>query len=249
MTAAARGRILGVDVDLLDWRSLATAAERLLEQARLGRYSTILYANPETLVAAQVDSKLHLALASADLVLADSVGISLAARLLGFKVPVRMGGTEPFVRLLTLAEQGGYLVYFLGATAEVNAKVVARASREHPQLRMAGAHHGHLPCSELDRLLAQIASAAPDLIFLALGCPRQERLALAMSGRLSGAVVMAVGGTFDFYSGSISRAPTWMTGAGLEWFYRLLRQPSRLRRQLALPLFCWLVLRQRWRQA
>ncbi len=156
-----------------------------------------------------------------------------------------MAGVDFTWEMLSALAGSGRSVYLLGGTAEESAGA-AQAIRERlPSLAIAGQRDGYFRRPETDAVIEAINAASPDVLLVAMGFPRQEEWIASNLPRLNVRVAVAEGGSLSFISGTTSRAPRWMRRAGLEWLFRLLRQPSRLRRQMALPVFVWLVLRQR----
>jgi N-acetylglucosaminyldiphosphoundecaprenol N-acetyl-beta-D-mannosaminyltransferase len=158
-----------------------------------------------------------------------------------------MAGVDLTWEMLSQLDAIEAAVYLLGGTRDE-----LRGAREHiedsfQRLRIVGAHTGHFNTrgTENETVVAEINSAAPNILLVAMGFPLQERWIAENLPRLTVNVAVAEGGSFSFISGATRRAPAWMRRSGLEWLFRLLRQPWRIRRQLALPLFVWLVLRQR----
>jgi N-acetylglucosaminyldiphosphoundecaprenol N-acetyl-beta-D-mannosaminyltransferase len=172
---------------------------------------------------------------------------SLVVRPSALRWPLReaMAGVDFTWEMLKALAESGRSVYLLGGTAEESAGA-AQAIRERlPSLTIAGARDGYFRSPDTEAVVEAINAASPDVLLVAMGFPRQEKWIAANLPRLNVHVVVAEGGSLSFISGAARRAPRWMRRAGLEWLFRLLRQPSRLRRQLALPVFVWLVLRQR----
>ncbi len=162
-----------------------------------------------------------------------------------------MAGVDLTWEMLAALDGAGASVFLLGGTrAEVDGARSA-IERRFQRLRVAGLHEGHFqargPGNE--RVVAEINAARPQVLLVAMGFPRQERWIARNLPALDIRVAVAEGGSFSFMAGTTRRAPHWMRGAGLEWLFRLLRQPWRLRRQLALPVFVWLVVRERLRAA
>ncbi len=162
-----------------------------------------------------------------------------------------MAGVDLTWEMLGALDEAGAGVFLLGGTlAEVDG---ARAAieRRFQRLRVAGSHAGHFAVRgpESERIVAEINAARPQVLLVAMGFPRQEKWIAQNLARLDVRVAVAEGGSFSFMAGTARRAPRWMRRAGLEWLFRLLRQPWRLRRQMALPVFVWLVFRERLRRA
>lgn len=244
--APARPRVvvLGVSFDVVDLDGATAAVQRL---AATPQPHLVVTANPEAVIAAQHDPALARAMAGASLVVADGIGVVWASRRSGRPLPARVPGIELLDRLLAEAAREAAPVFFLGGAPGVaEAAAIASAAR-HPGLVVAGTHHGFFRHDSGDEaaVVARIRAARSVYLFAGLGMPLQEKWLhrhLASSGV---AVAMGVGGSLDVLSGRVPRAPRWIHRLHAEWLYRLLRQPSRWRRQLALLRFVTLVLRRR----
>jgi N-acetylglucosaminyldiphosphoundecaprenol N-acetyl-beta-D-mannosaminyltransferase len=179
---------------------------------------------------------------SAHLTLPDSIGIVWGARLLGFAIKGRVPGIDLMDDLFRLASGRGYRVYFLGATQGVIEEAARRLKERLPSLKIVGWHDGYLDPVENFKVIEEIKSLSPDMLFVGMGAVRQERW---LSDNLRGLGVplcMGVGGSFDVLSGRLMRAPLWMRRCGLEWLYRMVREPRRLVNMLSLSRFVlWVV--------
>jgi N-acetylglucosaminyldiphosphoundecaprenol N-acetyl-beta-D-mannosaminyltransferase len=192
------------------------------------------------------DARLAAIVRSCTLVNADGQAIVWAARLLGAHLPERVAGIDLFQRLLALAEQRAYSVYFLGATPKVVAELERRARELHPRLHIAGTHHGYFTAEQEEDRVAEIAGLQPDLLFVALPSPRKEYWLAANLERLGATFAMGVGGSFDVLAGRTRRAPLWMQRLGLEWSHRFAQEPRRMWRRYLVGnvRFALLVLRE-----
>ncbi|HEY5641104.1 MAG TPA: WecB/TagA/CpsF family glycosyltransferase [Dehalococcoidia bacterium] len=172
---------------------------------------------------------------------------SLVFRPSALRRPLReaMAGVDLTWEMLEALAASGRSVYLLGGMADESAGAVRAVRERLPSLTIAGARDGYFRSRDAENVAEAINAASPDVLLVALGFPRQEKWIAENLPRLKVRVAVAEGGSFSFISGATARAPRWMRRGGLEWLFRLLRQPSRLRRQLALPVFVWLVLRQR----
>lgn len=245
---ASGGRvvILGVPVDCVTMDEAVARAEAFLSaHAADGRPRLVMTPNPEIIYAAQRDGALLEILRNADLAVPDGAGVVWAARLLGNPVPERVTGIDLLERLLALAAARGYRVYFLGTRSEVMARAVEAACGRFPGLQVVGSHHGYFTSAEEPAVVAGVRKARPDFLFVGMGAPRDQKWLWRHREELGVPVAMGVGGSFDVLAGVTRRAPRWMRDAHLEWLFRLLQQPWRWRRMLALPRFAWMV----WRQA
>jgi len=201
--------------------------------------------NPEFVMLARRDREFRSILRDASLRVPDAIGMMVGARILGRRFPERVPGVELVLALSRAAAARGDRLFLLGAAPGVAEAAAARLAAEAPGLQVAGTFAGDSTEDGDTETLARVCAANPDVILVAYGAPSQERWAarnLAVSGA---AVAIGVGGTFDYLAGRVRRAPPLMRRVGLEWLFRLVAQPRRARRMLALPLFLGHVLRQR----
>ncbi len=237
--------ILGVRVDQADYDDLLDTVDAFVKASTPHQIVTL---NPEMLVAAHDDPTFRRILNSADLNVADGVGLTLAARWLGSPLPERVTGSDGIYRLATHCDRQRHRLFLLGAAPGVAQRVAERLTALNPGLIVAGAYAGSPRAEEEEDLIARVRAAAPHLLLVAYGVPAEEKWIARNRERLGVPVMIGVGGGFDFVAGVTRRAPPWMRRAGLEWLYRLIREPWRWRRQLALPRFVALVAREALRR-
>ena len=231
--------VLGVAFDALTLTEAEERADALL-RARKGGY--IVTANPEIVLHSREDAAYAAAVNGADLVLADGVGDLYAARLLKTPLPERVAGSDLTPRLLSrLAERGGS-VFLYGARPGVAERAGEALRSSCPGLRIAGTENGYI--SDETALFTALDKEQPDLLLLGLGVPRQE-LWMARNRQRTNAVMIGVGGLLDVFAGDIPRAPEAWQRLGLEWLYRLLREPKRIKRMIRLPEILLLAARER----
>ena len=231
--------ILGVAFDAL---TLGEAEERADALLCSGAGGYIVTANPEIVLRCREDAAYAAAVNGAKLVLADGVGDLCAARILGTPLPGRVAGADLVPRLLArLAERGGS-VFLYGARPGVAERAGESLQSACPGLRIAGTENGYI--SDETALLEALEREKPDLLLLGLGAPRQE-LWMAENRQRTSAVMIGVGGLLDVFAGDIPRAPETWQRLGLEWLYRLLREPRRFKRVIRLPKILFLALRER----
>ena len=231
--------ILGVAFDAL---TLGEAEERADALLCSGAGGYIVTANPEIVLRCREDAAYAAAVNGAELVLADGVGDLCAARILGTPLPGRVAGADLVPRLLArLAERGGS-VFLYGARPGVAERAGESLQSACPGLRIAGTENGYI--SDETALLEALEREKPDLLLLGLGAPRQE-LWMAENRQRTPAVMIGVGGLLDVFAGDIPRAPESWQRLGLEWLYRLLREPRRFKRVIRLPKILLLALRER----
>ncbi|MEJ2735596.1 MAG: WecB/TagA/CpsF family glycosyltransferase [Anaerolineae bacterium] len=234
--------VLGVRVDDVTYEDLMLQVDAYVSSRQPHQIVTL---NAEMLVAAHEDPALGQILNAADLNVADSVGVMLAARMLGLRLRERVTGSDGIYRLATHCAQRGYRPFFLGAAPSVADVVAERLVTANPDLEVAGAYAGSPHPKDEDDIAERVRATAPDLLFVAYGVPVEEKWIARNRERLGVPVMVGVGGSFDFVAGLTKRAPAWMQRVGLEWLHRLVHEPWRWRRQLALPRFAVLVLKQR----
>jgi N-acetylglucosaminyldiphosphoundecaprenol N-acetyl-beta-D-mannosaminyltransferase len=233
--------VLGAPVACL---TLAEAARTVAGCVREGRPRQVITLNPEYLYRAQSEPELMEILHRADLVTADGVGIVWAARRAGNPVPERVAGIDLLLRLAAEAGMHRWRVFLLGAAPGVAEAAGRELAARYPGLTVAGTHHGYFRPEEELAVIAKVRQSRADLLFVALGAPRQEIWAARHLEALNVPVVMGVGGSLDVLAGRVRRAPAWLRRLHLEWLGRLLMDPKRWRRQLVLPKFALLVIRR-----
>ncbi len=235
--------ILGVPVHRITFRQALEDIQRMVEEGERGY---IVTANPEIIVRAYRDRAYRRVIRGARQVWPDGVGVLLAARLLGAPIPERVTGSDGVPLIARRAAREGWRVYFLGARPGVAEAAARRLQQQYPGLTVVGAEPGD-PRAEYDPVIRErINAARPHILFVAYGAPKQEWWMARNMPHLRANVAIGVGGAFDFIVGVQKRAPRLWRRLGLEWLWRLLLEPRRWRRQLALPQFAWLVVRQRW---
>ncbi|NLJ56530.1 MAG: WecB/TagA/CpsF family glycosyltransferase [Firmicutes bacterium] len=233
--------ILGVPVDRL---TLQQAVGQICHAWNEGRFLHVVTANAEMLYRCQQDRELKEIIKGAELVTADGAGVVLASRVLKRAVPERVAGFDLMLACLKEAARTGYPLYLLGSRQSVLEQAAAKARQDYPGINIVGCHHGFFQATEEEAILEEICSLRPALLLVALGVPKQEKWIARYRKRLPPGAVIGVGGSFDVLAGAVRRAPLWMQRAGLEWFYRLWKEPARLGRTAALPLFLLAVFRQ-----
>lgn len=231
--------ILGVSIHKL---TRADVFDIVKARHRSGTPTWIVTANAELVMRAKDDEQIVAALQQADLRLADGSGIVWGARKLGGHLPERLPGVEIAEELVVWARDAGLSVYFLGAQPGVAEEAIAKLRQKYPGLKVAGHHHGYFDKAQEAEVLAEIRGVKPDILLVALGAPRQELWLARHFTELGVSVAVGVGGSLDVWSGRVKRAPAWMGERGLEWLYRLIKEPRRAKRMLALPRFVYWVL-------
>jgi len=184
------------------------------------------------------------ALINADLRLADGIGIVLASRFIGNTIPERVRGYDTIFALLERLDKKNrkHTAYFLGGPPGTAEKAKAQMESRFPTLTVVGCHHGYFTPDDEPAILEELNRLQPDIMLICTGMPRAEIWAHA-NRDIPARISLCLGGTMDIMAGNIKLTPSWIRKLGLEWLYRLIRQPSRIKRQLDIPRFIFAVLR------
>ena len=223
--------IMGVQFDNLTREEAARAGERLLAE---DKFHYVVTPNPEFLLAAEKDPAFLAVLNGADLVLPDGVGVVYSAKILGRPLKGRVPGIEFAEDMLACLDKTGGRLYLLGAKPGVAEEAGRRILERFPNIVLCGTQDGYFKDEEA--ALLKVAAARPELLFVCLGAPKQEKW-MARWGRHTGArLAVGLGGALDVFAGNVERAPESWRKLGLEWAYRLKKEPRRAGRMAKLPL-------------
>jgi len=233
--------VLGSPVDCVDMSEALAELERLLEA---GPCRLVVTVNPESLMRARRDAEFADVLREAALRVPDGWGAAWALRRAGCTAGA-VPGADLAVEVAGLCARRGWSLFLLGGEPGVAEAAGARLRGLHPGLRLAGCEAGSPAVDDDAEVAGRVAASGADAVLVAYGQPRQELWIRRNAARLPARVAIGVGGTFDYLSGRVPRAPAWMRSHGLEWLYRLVRQPWRARRMAVLPVYALLVLTRR----
>lgn len=220
------------------------AVQRVTTLLERRRFAHVVTFGSEMAMFARRHPAYKQAVNAADVVVPDTVGILYAARMLGRPLPERVAGVELVDRICRVCARSGTGVFLLGGAPGVAEAAAHTLRTGHPSLDVTGTQDGYFTSTEQPAVLSAIASSGAGLLLVGLGFPRQELWVREHAADLQGIVCIGVGGTLDVLSGRLARAPAFMRRLGLEWFYRLMREPHRFRRQLVLPQFALLAMTQ-----
>lgn len=234
--------IFGIRVSKVDMK--ATVAY-LTEAVRAREPHQVITANPIMVMTALENPAYLEIMKSAELVVPDGTGVVWAANYCHEPVAERVAGFDLLHELLHEGESYGWKVYLLGSTAEVIRETASRLQTKYPGIVIAGYHDGFFGPEEDEEIITGIIKTRPDLLFVARGADSQEPWIAKYKSRLNIPVMMGVGGSFDVISGKSKRAPIVFQKLRAEWLYRLLKEPTRYKRMLALPKFAVKVLRDK----
>lgn len=229
--------ILGVQVCVTDYPQIKTAIKEDLEAQRKAFLVAI---NPEKILKARKDEALKNLLNNATYQIADGVGVVYASKLRGGKIRSRVTGIDSMKMLCELSDENGYRIFMYGAKEEILQKAKEKLIETYPNIQIAGTMNGYQ--KDKQAVVDAINESKADIVLVAMGSPRQENWIVENMNTVCAKVFQGVGGSFDVVSGTIPRAPQWMQKCGLEWLFRLLREPKRIGRQIHLVSFLFLAL-------
>ena len=223
--------ILGISFDDLTREEAKEAGAALLHSPD---FHYVVTPNPEFSLAADKDLEFQKILNRADLALPDGIGVVYSAKILGTPLKGRVTGFDFACDMLDVLDEMGGRLYLLGAKPGVAEEAGRRILETHPNIVLCGTHDGYFRDS--DPVAREVAQAQPDLLFVCLGAPKQEKW-ISRFGLLTGAkLAIGLGGALDVFAGNVERAPEQWQKAGLEWAYRLKKEPKRIGRMAKLPL-------------
>lgn len=199
------------------------------DYVRVGKFHSGSGINADQLVKINESQTFKGIMQKSDILFADGMSVVVAANLLRTPLPERVGATDVFENLLSLAVEKGYGVFFLGTTDKILAKAIEHYRSTYKGLKISGYHHGYWQPNEDDAIVEKINECSPDLLFLGISSPKKEEFIERSKHKLkSVSFALGVGGAFDIHAGEHARAPVWMQKLFLEWFFRLLQEPRRL---------------------
>ncbi len=228
-------------IKVTPFASYPHAAACIENRIRRGQKTFCCAINPEKIYKSRHDPELRDLLGKIDIGICDGIGAALAIRLLYGRKITRCTGVDLFLELMTLGGQKSMRVFLLGASPEINEEAAKKLMDRFPGIQIAGRQHGFFKDSEA--VIEQINSSRADMLFVAMGSPRQEYWIRDHRDKINTPYCMGVGGTLDVISGRTKRAPWIFRKTGTEFLFRLISEPKRWKRQLVLPLFMLDVLR------
>lgn len=235
--------ILGVLIDNLTLGQTLEKLEGYLESARK---HYIVTPNPEMVVMSQRDLEFQKILNVADIAIPDGFGLIWAAKILGLDLSCRVAGTDLVEKVCQKSAAKGFSIFFLGAEKGVAERAKKRLEAKYPGVKIVGTLSGNPgPAADYQTQTIVNQYGQIDFLMVAFGAPNQEKWIQRNLGKLKAKIAIGVGGALDYLSGDKKRAPLWIRKMGFEWFFRLLSEPWRFKRQLRLPYFAFLVLKEK----
>lgn len=224
--------IMGVGFDSL---TLDEAVKRAQELMKERRAAYVVTPNPEIVMTCWENPAAQIAVQNADLVLPDGIGVVYGAKILGTPLKSKLPGIDFASALMDRMAKEGGRIFLLGAKPGVAKTAGEKLEKQFPGLVVCGEHDGYF--QENDPIIEEINAAQPDLLFVCLGAPKQELWMHRNAPRLHVGLMAGLGGSLDVFAGTAKRAPAFFQKLGLEWFYRLIREPWRFKRMMKLPKF------------
>ena len=224
--------ILGVHVNKSTMDEAVALASLYLDEEG---FNMVFTPNSEILLYASNNPEFANVLNSADMVIPDGIGVVYGAKILGNPISERVAGFDLVCNLLPIMEKKGKSLYLLGAKPGVAEEAAENLLKQYPNLKIAGTHDGYFDND--DEVIDDINKKSPDFLMVCLGFPKQENWIYNNRERLDVKLAIGAGGCLDVFAGTVQRAPEFYCKHGIEWLYRLVKQPSRFMRMLALPKF------------
>jgi len=228
--------VMGV---LFDNVTMDEALERAKEILAGNRAAYVVTPNAEIVYETMHDESLCELVNGADLVLPDGAGVVLASKILKNPLKEKVAGVDFADNLLGVLAQTGGSVYLLGSKPGIAELAAEKMLEKHPGLTIAGLADGYF--KDEGPVVEKINAVHPDVLFVCLGAPKQERFMVNHRHELQVKLMAGLGGSLDSFAGTVKRAPKWMIDLSLEWLYRLIKEPKRFKRMLRLPKFLWAV--------
>ena len=232
--------VMGVSFDNV---TMDEALERAKEILAGDRAAYVVTPNAEIVYETMQDPALRDLVNGADLVLPDGAGVVLASKILKDPLKEKVAGVDFADNLLGVLAQTGGSVYLLGSKPGIAELAAEKMLAKHPGLTIAGMADGYF--KDEAPVVEKINAVKPDVLFVCLGAPKQERFMVNHQSELQVKLMAGLGGSLDSFAGTVKRAPRWMINCSLEWLYRLIKEPKRFRRMLRLPKFLWAVVCRR----
>lgn len=231
---------------ILGYKIFNKAKVDLLKEVCTRDKVNIISGNPEVLYSGLKNERLNKNFnEDYSIIIPDGVGTILAAKIVKQPVKEKIAGIEVVKDILSMGAKEGKGIYLLGAKEETLQGCIKNLKETIPKLNIVGSHNGYFDLENCKDIVEDIIDKKPWAIFVAMGCPRQEIFIEENIHKLPCNIFMGVGGSFDVFAGNVKRAPKWMIDLGIEWLYRVFKEPWRITRLGAIPKFLWLVMKNK----
>ena len=234
-------KIFGVEIDNLTLDEVGEKTKKLVDTSNK-RCNLIVAPNVEFIMQAQKDKEFFDILKSANLATPDSVGVIMAGKKQGKQFKERIPGQSYLRKVFEVGEKEDWTFYLLGGEGDVPVKAKENLEKLYPKAKIVGCHEGFFIEDSEESVIEEINSLKPNVLFVAMGAPIQEKWIYENRNKLKVDIAAGQGGTFDYEAGTVKRAPLWMQKCGIEWLWRLIKEPKRIKRMVVLPIFFFKVL-------
>ncbi len=234
-----KSNITGVFVDHITMQQALRQLRIFLEE---GGVHTIFTPNAEIMMDAHADRDLKNILNGSDMVIADGAGVVLASKILGVSLPEKVSGIDLVKNSFLISPNPKIKYFFFGGKPGVAEQAAKNILQQYPDIEIAGCRNGYFSEEDNEAIINEINSSNTDILLVALGAPKQEKWIYSNKSRLKVKVCIGVGGSLDVFAGTVRLAPEFFRKNGLEWLYRLYKEPWRFKRMLKLPGYILLAL-------
>ena len=236
-----RVKIFGVEIDNLTLDEIAEKTKTLIDSSNKS-CSLVVAPNVEFIMQAQKDKEFFDILKTAKLATPDSIGVIMAGKKQKKPFKERIPGQSYLRKVFEVGEKEGWTFYLLGGEGDVPEKAKEHLETIYPNAKIVGYHEGFFKEDSEEKVIEEINSLKPNVLFVAMGAPIQEKWIYENRDKLKVDIAAGQGGTFDYEAGTIKRAPVWMQKCGIEWLWRLIKEPKRIKRMVVLPVFLFKVI-------
>ncbi|HCQ90443.1 MAG TPA: glycosyltransferase [Clostridium sp.] len=225
-------------IELLNYTIFSGSKKELIDYVVQKEKVNIISGNPEILNLGLTDETLFRSFTDNNsVIIPDGIGTVIASKLVKTPVKEKIAGIEVMEELIKYCEGEEKPVYLLGTSQENLNECVNKLKIKYPKINIVGSHNGYFDMNSCDYIVEEIKDKSPYALFIAMGAPRQENFIIKYMEELPCNIFMGVGGSFDVISGKVNRAPKWMINLGLEWLYRTIKEPWRIKRLGEIPKF------------
>ena len=236
-----RVKILGVEIDNITSEEAGEITKQLIETSNKS-CSLVVAPNVEFIMAAQKDEEFFNILKTSKLATPDSVGVIIGGKLQKKPFKERIPGQTYLRKVFEVGEKEGWTFYLLGGSGDIPRRAKEHLESIYPKAKIVGYHEGYFKEDSEEKVIEEINNLQPNVLFVAVGARIQEKWIYKNRNKLKVDIAAGQGGTFDYEAGNIKRAPVWMQKCGIEWLWRLIREPKRIKRMAVLPLYLLTIL-------
>ncbi|WML35787.1 WecB/TagA/CpsF family glycosyltransferase [Clostridium sp. OS1-26] len=231
-------------IRILKYNIFSGTKQELMNYVEKFEKVNIISGNPEVLYNGLNNPSLFLNFTGdRSVIIPDGIGTVVASKIIGKPVKEKIAGIEVMEEIIKKCEKENKGVYLLGAKDDILQGCIGNLKNKYKNLNIVGSHNGYFDLNNCEEIIKDIQQKKPYALFVAMGSPRQDNFIINNMDKLTCKIFMGVGGSFDVFSGKINRAPKWMINSGLEWLYRVSKEPWRIKRLTSIPKFLFKVIR------